>query len=108
MAAVPTDACISCSEVRGVITGLKGQLALGKQTEASPSLPVGNFGLSYRVDAWETHCKSSLGVQLLLEVCQGLSQGSLKALRPCSECEPAPDILGSDLLHQGFSSLGAH
>lgn len=44
-----------------VITGLKGQLALGKQTEASPSLPVGNFGLSCRVDAWETHFNSSLG-----------------------------------------------
>lgn len=44
-----------------VITGLKGQLALGKQTEASPTLPVGNFGLSCRVDAWETHFNSSLG-----------------------------------------------
>lgn len=42
------------------ITGLKGQLALGKQTEASPSLPVGNFGLCYTVDAWETHFSSSL------------------------------------------------
>lgn len=42
-----------------VTTGLKGQLALGKQTEASPALPVGNFGLSCRVNAWETHFKSS-------------------------------------------------
>lgn len=44
-----------------VITGLKGQLALEKQTEALPSLPVGNFGLCCRTDAWETHFKSSAG-----------------------------------------------
>lgn len=43
-----------------VITGLKGHLALGKQTEALPSLPVGNFGLSCRTDAWETHFKPRL------------------------------------------------
>lgn len=39
---------------------MKGQLALGKQTEASPALPVGNFGLSCRVNAWEIHFKFSL------------------------------------------------
>lgn len=60
MAAAPAATWFSCSEVHVVITGLEGQLALEKQTEVFPSLPVGNFGLSCRMGAWETHFKSRL------------------------------------------------
>lgn len=95
-----------------VITGLKGQLALGKQTEASPSLPVGNSGLSCRVHAWETYFGSSLRVQLLLEVGQGCSQcllqlGSLKGRRPHSEGGSDQDT-SVVTISRWFSSLAAH
>lgn len=100
-----------------VITGLKGQLALGKQTEASPSLPVGNFGLSCRVDAWETRFNSSLGepncswrsAKAALGGGGGLLElGSLKARGPpLWECGPHLDTLDGDHLHQWFSFLAA-
>lgn len=91
-----------------VITGLKDQLALGKQTEASPSLPVGDFGLSCRVDAWETHFNSSLGESnCSWTSLSGWLSGLVRLGKSAGLGAPALSLrpLNGDHLHQWFSPL---
>lgn len=88
-----------------VITGLKGHLTLGKQTEALPSLPVGNFGLSCRTDAWETHFKSRLQESNCSWRSAKAASGQCEGQEALLQVWSRRCTLDGDHLHQGFSPL---
>lgn len=95
-----------------VITSFKGQLALGKQIEVLPSLPVGNFGLGCRVDAWERLQHPASGSPAapggLPRLFSGFVPVGSEGQESVLFCGDLTWTLPGDHLRQWFSSLTAH
>lgn len=93
MAAVPSDAWFPCSEVHGGYHWLERPVGSWETNRSLtrpscwklwPQLQSECLGNTFQVQLQ--------GGQLLLDICQGCSQGSLKARRPCSGCGPDPTL----------------
>lgn len=103
MAAVPADSCSPASGDQGAYHWLEGpvgsweanrSLTLPSCWKLWPPLQSGCLGNTFQLQPQ--------GVQMLLEICQGPSQGllelgSLKARRPHSECGPDLDAPSGDI-----------